>query len=117
MDQAILESEKNLLNQEMDLLREFVDFNTQSKNIKGVEHFQIKLSEKFEEMGFLTHLILNPHGVSAPLLVAEKLGKSYNMVNAYAQNRQQPRLEDLYKIAEILNVEVKDLLIERTKLD
>ncbi len=81
MDQAILESEKNLLNQEMDLLREFVDFNTQSKNIKGVEHFQIKLSEKFEEMGFLTHLILNPHGVSAPLLVAEKLGKSSEFIS------------------------------------
>ena len=35
------------------------------------------------------------------------------MVNGYVQNRQQPRLEVLYEIAEILNVEVKDLLIER----
>jgi len=31
----------------------------------------------------------------------------------YAQNRRQPSLEDLYKIAEILDVEVKELLIER----
>jgi len=34
------------------------------------------------------------------------------MVNAYAQNRQQPRLEFLFKIAEILNISVKDLIIE-----
>lgn len=43
--------------------------------------------------------------------LAEKLGKSYNMVNGYVQNRQQPRLEILYQIAEILDVEVKELLI------
>ena len=41
------------------------------------------------------------------------LGKSYNVVNGYVQNRQQPRLEILYQIAEILGVEVKDLLIEK----
>ena len=38
------------------------------------------------------------------------------MVNSYGQNRRQPSLEDLYKIAEIINVEVKELLTERTKL-
>ena len=45
--------------------------------------------------------------------LAEKLGKSYNMVNGYVQNRQQPRLEVLYEIAIILDVEVKDLIIEQ----
>ena len=45
--------------------------------------------------------------------LAEKLGKSYNMVNSYVQNRSQPSLEDLYKIAEILEVKTKDLLIEK----
>ena len=45
--------------------------------------------------------------------LAEKLGKSYNMVNSYAQNRRQPSIEVLYKIAEILDIEAKDLLIER----
>ena len=45
--------------------------------------------------------------------LAEQLGKSYNMVNSYVKNRRQPSLEDLYKIAEILDVEVKELLIER----
>lgn len=43
--------------------------------------------------------------------LADKLGKSYNMVNAYVQNRQQPRIEILYEIAELLSVDVKDLLV------
>jgi transcriptional regulator with XRE-family HTH domain len=34
------------------------------------------------------------------------------MVNGYVQNRQQPRLEILYEIAKILEVNVKDLLKE-----
>lgn len=44
--------------------------------------------------------------------LAEKLGKSYNMVNGYVQNRQQPRLEVLFEIARILEVNPKDLLKE-----
>ena len=44
--------------------------------------------------------------------LAHQLGKSYNMVNSYAQNRQQPRLEVLYKIAQLLHVSPKDLLLE-----
>jgi putative transcriptional regulator len=43
--------------------------------------------------------------------LAVKLGKSYNMVNAYVQNRQQPRIEVLFEIAELLSVDVKDLLV------
>ena len=42
--------------------------------------------------------------------LAEQLGKSYNMVNAYVQNRQQPRLEVLFEIAKILGVDVRELL-------
>ena len=42
--------------------------------------------------------------------LSEQLGKSYNMVNGYVQNRQQPRLEVLYEIAKILDVNAKDLL-------
>ena len=34
------------------------------------------------------------------------------MVNAYVQNRQQPRLEVLFEIAEILEVNPKELLKE-----
>lgn len=43
--------------------------------------------------------------------LSEQLGKSYNMVNGYVQNRRQPSVELLYKIAKILEVDVKDLLI------
>jgi len=32
------------------------------------------------------------------------------MVNAYVQNRQQPRLEVLFEIARILEVDVRELL-------
>jgi hypothetical protein len=35
----------------------------------------------------------------------------FYIVNAYACSRQQPSLETLYKIAEILQVNVKDLLM------
>lgn len=56
--------------------------------------------------------ILEQKGIKQKWL-AEQLGKSYNMVNSYAQNRRQPSIEDLYKIAEILDVEVATLLIER----
>jgi putative transcriptional regulator len=40
----------------------------------------------------------------------KKLGKSYHMVNGYVQNRQQPRLEVLFEIAKILEVDPKELL-------
>jgi putative transcriptional regulator len=53
--------------------------------------------------------VLEEKGIKQTWL-ADKLGKSYNMVNGYVQNRQQPRLEILYAIAEILEVDVKDLL-------
>jgi putative transcriptional regulator len=45
--------------------------------------------------------------------LAEKLGKSYTMINSYVQNRRQPSIEDLYKIANILNVSVTKLLVEK----
>ena len=54
--------------------------------------------------------VLEQKGIKQTWL-AEQLGKSYNMVNAYVQNRQQPRLEDLYKIAAILQVDIKELII------
>ncbi len=58
--------------------------------------------------------VLEEKGIKQ-IWLAEKLGKSYNMVNAYVQNRQQPRLEILFKIAEILDISVKDLIIEAKK--
>ena len=55
--------------------------------------------------------VLEDKGIKQTWL-AEQLGKSYNMVNGYVQNRQQPRLEVLYEIAKILDVEVKELLVD-----
>lgn len=43
--------------------------------------------------------------------LAAQISKSYNMVNAYVQNRQQPRLETLNIIAKILDVDVKELIV------
>ena len=45
--------------------------------------------------------------------LAKQLGKSYNMVNSYAQNRRQPSIEILFRIADILDMEAKDLLKEK----
>ena len=64
----------------------------------------------FEQMNRIKE-VLDEKGIKQTWL-AEQLGKSYNMVNAYVQNRQQPRIEVLYDIANILGVNVKDLLID-----
>ncbi len=53
--------------------------------------------------------VLEEKGIKQKWL-AEKLGKSYNMVNSYSQNRQQPRIEVLFEIANILDVDAKELL-------
>lgn len=65
----------------------------------------------FEQMNRIKE-VLDEKGIKQTWL-AEQLGKSYNMVNAYVQNRQQPRIEVLFEIAEILGVNVKDLLIDK----
>ncbi len=56
--------------------------------------------------------VLDAKGIKQTWL-AEQLEKSYNMVNSYVQNRRQPSIEDLYRIAEILEVDVKELLISK----
>ncbi len=66
--------------------------------------------ESFEQMNRIKE-VLDEKGIKQTWL-AEQLGKSYNMVNAYVQNRQQPRIEVLFEIAEILGVNVKELLID-----
>jgi transcriptional regulator with XRE-family HTH domain len=47
--------------------------------------------------------------------LSEKLGKSYNMVNSYVQNRRQPSIEILCEIAKSLKVDPKDLLLTDKK--
>ena len=53
--------------------------------------------------------VLEEKGIKQ-IWLADKLGKSYNMVNGYVQNRQQPRLEVLSEIATILEVDIKELI-------
>jgi transcriptional regulator with XRE-family HTH domain len=58
--------------------------------------------------------VLKEKGIKQ-IWLAEKLGKSYNMVNGYVQNRQQPRLEVLSEIANVLNVDVRELITSTKK--
>ena len=53
--------------------------------------------------------VLEERGIKQTWL-ADKLGKSYNMVNGYVQNRRQPSIEVLYQIAELLDVNPSALL-------
>ena len=44
-----------------------------------------------------------------------RLGKSFNMVNLYVINKHQPSLPTLYQIADILNMDVRGLLVPNKK--
>ena len=57
--------------------------------------------------------VLEEKGIKQTWL-ADKLGKSYNMVNGYVKNRQQPRLEVLNNIANILEIDIKELILSST---
>lgn len=48
--------------------------------------------------------------------LAHRLGKTFNMVNLYATNKVQPPIPILYKIAEILDVDIRELLVSN-KID
>jgi putative transcriptional regulator len=54
--------------------------------------------------------VLQEKGIKQTWL-SVKLGKSFNVINDYCNNRRQPTIEVLFKIADILDVDVKDLLI------
>ena len=43
--------------------------------------------------------------------LAHQLGKSFNTVNLYAANKVQPPIPVLYQIADILKVDVRELLL------
>jgi transcriptional regulator with XRE-family HTH domain len=53
--------------------------------------------------------VLNDKGIKQTWL-ANKLGKSYNVVNGYVTNKRKPSIEVLYEIAKLLQVDVKELL-------
>ena len=75
-------------------------FHLKEKTVVGYDRVESIVTKQLEEKGI------------KQTWLAEQLGKSYNMVNGYVQNRQQPRIEVLYDIAKILDVNVKDLLID-----
>jgi putative transcriptional regulator len=58
--------------------------------------------------------VLEQKGIKQ-IWLADQLGKSYNIVNGYVQNRNQPSLEILFRIADILDVEVDSLLNKNMK--
>ena len=53
--------------------------------------------------------VLEEKGIKQTWL-AEKLGKSFCIVNSYVCNRRQPSLDVLFQIANILQVNPKDLI-------
>jgi len=58
--------------------------------------------------------VLQEKGLTQVWLAAQ-LGKCFKMVNAYACNRKQPSLETLFRIADLLDVNVKDLIVDNKK--
>jgi transcriptional regulator with XRE-family HTH domain len=53
--------------------------------------------------------VLEERGIKQTWL-AERLGKSFCIVNSYVCNRRQPSLDVLFEIAKIVNVDPKELI-------
>ena len=60
--------------------------------------------------------ILKAQGRSQKWL-AQQLGKSENTLSLWASNQVQPSVEDLYRVAGLLDVEISELLVERKDLN
>lgn len=75
----------------------FYTFVNKTK-IEGMDRPMNRIKEVLEERGI------------KQTWLAEKLGKSFCMVNSYVCNRRQPSLEVLFQIAEILQVDPKELI-------
>ena len=58
--------------------------------------------------------VLTDKGISQTWL-AKQLDTSFSMVNAYACNRIQPNLDTLQQIAEILQVDLKELITDKNE--
>lgn len=54
--------------------------------------------------------VLEEKGIKQTWL-AEKVNKSYTVVNSYVQNRRQPSLEVLGRIAKLLDVDIRELIV------
>jgi len=60
--------------------------------------------------------VLKNKGISQTWL-ADQMDKSYTSINEYARNKRQPSLEDIYKIAEVLNIDASELLVKKKKVE
>ena len=58
--------------------------------------------------------VLEDKGISQTWL-AKKLGRSFSTVNAYVCNRTQPNLTTLLEIAQLLSVDMKELIMAKTE--
>ena len=59
--------------------------------------------------------VLEERGIKQTWL-AERLGKSFCIVNSYVCNRRQPSLDVLFERAKILNVDPKELIGDSRQL-
>ena len=59
--------------------------------------------------------VLEERGIKQTWL-AERLGKSFCIVNSYVCNRRQPSLDVLFEIAKILNVDPTELIGDSRQL-
>lgn len=59
--------------------------------------------------------ILKEKGITQ-IWQAEKIGESFSQTHAYVCNRRQPRIEWLYEIASLLDVETKNLLVNNQEI-
>lgn len=74
---------------------------------------QIDVMQKIYAMNRIRE-VLDEKGIRQTWLT-DKLGKSFSIVNAYVCNRRQPSLELLFEIAEILQVDPKELIDSKKK--
>ena len=58
--------------------------------------------------------VLKDKGISQ-IWLAEKMEKSYPTINEYARNKRQPSLEDLYKLADVLQIDASEFLVKTKK--
>lgn len=59
--------------------------------------------------------VLVARGISQTEL-ANRLGKTFNMVNLYASNKVQPPIPVLYQIADILKMDVRELSLPNNEI-
>jgi putative transcriptional regulator len=72
--------------------------------------FMVKIDSRMNKI----KEVLQHKGIKQTWL-SEKVGKSLNVINDYCNNKRQPSLEVLYRIADVLDVDIADLLEKSNK--